>query len=187
MKSKWFKLGIAAFMIGVIGVGAFSAFAQDTTEDPTTRQSPGAIVAEALGMEPADLVAALRDGQTVADLAAENDVELDTIVDAVIADRADELAQAVTDGQITQEEADAMVVLMRGRLTRSFNGSETRGPLGFGHGLFGPDGGRGPGMGHDGGRGGDFGPGRGGRGGHGGPFGQPPVAPEAEATPDADA
>ncbi len=68
--------------------------------------SPVAIAAEALGMEQADLVAELRDGKTIAQVAEEQGVELQTVVDAIVDAHAERLAQAVEAGLLTQEEAD---------------------------------------------------------------------------------
>jgi polyhydroxyalkanoate synthesis regulator phasin len=76
------------------------------------------IVAQALGMSVEELRTALQGGQTVADLAAANGIALDTIVDAVLAERKAQLDQAVADGSLTQEEADAKLSEMREQVTK---------------------------------------------------------------------
>lgn len=125
------------------------------------------IAAEKLGLTTTELQAELQAGKTIADVAAEKNVEVSTIVDAVVADRTEQLNELVANGQATQEEADAMLALMKANITRRIN--ETWSGRGFGPGMM--DGGMGPGfgMGPGGGRGGMMG-GRGGMmGGWGGP------------------
>jgi nucleotide-binding universal stress UspA family protein len=68
-----------------------------------------AVAADVLGMERADLVAELQTGKTIAQVAQEQGVDPQTIVDAFIAIRAEILAEAVANGCITQEQADLML------------------------------------------------------------------------------
>ncbi len=65
-----------------------------------------AVIAQALGVTEDELRTAFQDGKSVADVATEKGVSLDTVVKAVIADETTRLAQAVTDGKLTQEQAD---------------------------------------------------------------------------------
>jgi lambda repressor-like predicted transcriptional regulator len=71
------------------------------------------IVAERLGMTVGEVVAALQDGKSVADLAAEKGVALDTIIEALMAPRREALAAAVANGRLTQEQADTMLAEMQ--------------------------------------------------------------------------
>jgi len=68
------------------------------------------VVAEQLGLTPAELTEALDDGQTLAEIAEAQGVDLQDIQDALSASRIEQMkekiAQAVTDGDMTQEEAD---------------------------------------------------------------------------------
>jgi len=75
------------------------------------------LVAEPLGMTVDEVVAALQDGQSVADLAAEKGVALDTIVEALLAPRREALETAVENGRLTQEEADEMLAEMQAKIT----------------------------------------------------------------------
>ena len=68
-----------------------------------------AVAADKLGMTVDELTTRLQGGKTVADLAQEKGVDLQTIVDAFMAARQEALNQAVTDGKITQEQADQML------------------------------------------------------------------------------
>ena len=72
-----------------------------------------AVAAGKLGMTVDELQTQLQDGKTVADLASEKGVDLKTIVDAFMATRQETLSQAVTDGKITQAQADQMLTNMR--------------------------------------------------------------------------
>lgn len=80
-----------------------------------------AVAAEVLGMEQADLVAELQSGKTIAQVATENGVDAQELVTAYLAPRADFLAQAVADGRITQEQADAMLARMSAMVTSKLN------------------------------------------------------------------
>jgi hypothetical protein len=106
--------------------------------------SPLAIVAEKLGLTEDALRAELAKNQSVAQVAAARNVSVSSLVDAVVADTAPHLAQAVQEGHLTQAEADARLAELKTRLTAEFNqpglpqrGDERRGPGG--------PGGRGPG------------------------------------------
>ncbi len=70
-------------------------------------------VAELLGMDVDELCDALRDGKTLADLAEEKDVDLQALKDAADASRdeavREAIAQAVDEGDLTQDQADWML------------------------------------------------------------------------------
>jgi polyhydroxyalkanoate synthesis regulator phasin len=87
----------------------------------------------------------LQAGKSIADVAAEKNVAVDTIVEAVVTPRADRLNELVTNGQLTQEQADAMLAEMNTRDTERIN---TQGlPQGRGFGFSGDGGCDRPGMG----------------------------------------
>ena len=75
------------------------------------------IVAEQLGMTVDELTAALQGGKSVADLAGEKGVALETIVEALMAPRREALATAVANGRLTQEQADTMLAEMQENIT----------------------------------------------------------------------
>jgi hypothetical protein len=64
------------------------------------------VAAEELGLTRAELAAELQAGKTIADVAAEKNVSVDTIVDAVLAPRTERLNELVAAGQLTQEQVD---------------------------------------------------------------------------------
>jgi hypothetical protein len=126
------------------------------------------MLTEQLGMEQAELVTAIQEGTTIAELAEANNVETSAIVDAVVAAQQERLTAAVEDGRLTQAQADAQLELARANAEAMLDQ-----PLNIGRG----------------GRGGRDG--FGGPGGHGGFPGMPGAlgdAPDAPATePDASA
>ena len=89
-------------------------------------------VAKALNMSEADLRAALVDGKSVADLAAEKKVDLQTVINAVMAEAKTRLDAAVSSGQITQERADQMLVNMAQMVPEHLNQ-----PFAPGNGMMG--------------------------------------------------
>lgn len=83
---------------------------------------PVAEAAEAIGIEPSELLAELRDGRTIAEVAEANGVPADDVIDAVVAAERDRLAQLVDDGRFTQAEADELVDGLEDRVTDLVNG-----------------------------------------------------------------
>ena len=99
-------------------------------------------VAEILGIDDADLVTALRDGQTLAEIAAANDVSVDTVVEALVGQAEARIDAAVEAGRLTAEEATTKKAELTDRITAMVNGERPeRAPFG-GRGFGGR---RGPG------------------------------------------
>jgi hypothetical protein len=86
-------------------------------------------IATALGVAEADLRTELQAGKSIADVASEKGVALQTVVDAVIAGQTTALSQAVANGRITQAQADAMLAQARANLP---NLLELKGGFAFG-------------------------------------------------------
>jgi hypothetical protein len=72
------------------------------------QQSLVAVAADALGIPQADLIAQLQGGKTIAQVAGEKNVALDTIVNAFVATR---------QARMTQAQVDAMLATMRANVT----------------------------------------------------------------------
>ena len=94
--------------------------------------------ATALGVTSEELRTALRDGKSVADVAAEKGVDVQVVIDALVAEAQERIATAVSEGRITQAQADERLATLTDDITKIVNG-EGRG---FGRG-------RGPGRGGD--------------------------------------
>jgi hypothetical protein len=81
------------------------------------QQSLVAVAADTLGMTQADLIAQLEGGKTIAQVAEERNVALNTIVDTFVATRQARMTEAVAAGRMTQAQADAMLATMRANVT----------------------------------------------------------------------
>ncbi len=82
-------------------------------------------VAEALGLEANALKEQLKEGATLADIAAENDISTDDVVSAMVAHAEAQIADAVADGKLTQEEADEKLAELEAKITEGVaNGFE---------------------------------------------------------------
>lgn len=103
-----------------------------------------ATVAKALGITEDELNTELQAGKSIADVAAEKDVAINTVVDAVVAEQETALKQAVTDGKLTQAQADQRLALLKTNLPTLF---QLKGGMGGGFGGPGKGGQRGNGLG----------------------------------------
>lgn len=74
-----------------------------------TPEAQEAAIAEALGMTVDELEAARTEGQSLAEIAAAQDVDMADVRDAVEAAREQAIADAVASGEITQAQADALL------------------------------------------------------------------------------
>ena len=84
--------------------------------------------AGAIGVTTDELRDALRDGQTMADVAGTAGVDVQTVIDAMVTAEQAALDQAVTDGKITQEQADARMAGATERATAIVNGERPAHP-----------------------------------------------------------
>jgi uncharacterized protein YidB (DUF937 family) len=92
--------------------------------------------AEALGISADDLRSALEDGKTIADLAEERGVDVQTVIDAMVADATERIDQRVSDGDLDADRAAELKEDLPQRITDLVNG-EGPGPGFFGHHRFG--------------------------------------------------
>lgn len=138
---------------GHMGWDAYGTY--DPASNPTVIR-----LAEKLGISAADLVAQLRDGKSVADVAKEKGVELRTLVDEVQAPMVETMKVNTAYGFLSQEQAGYMLDLMAERTRYVLE------QKGF-YGGFGMAGGYGGMMGGYGGPAGGFGGMMGGFGGRG--------------------
>ena len=150
MNKRMKILAGAALLVALLGVFvAIPAFAEPTTPTttPVAPKDGGRglghwgggswtefdAAAKALGMTPEQLFAELHSGKSLSDIATAKGVDLQTVYDAMNADRIAamkaSIQQAVTDGTMTQEQADWLLKgLELGFLPKG---------RGFGHGFGG--------------------------------------------------
>lgn len=110
---------------------------------------PFEVAAEAIGIEVSELLDAVREGDTIAQVAQDNDVDPADVVAAIVAAERDRLEQAVDDGDLAREQVDELLATAEDRAARFVEGELGRwlvpghaggGPIGgrpLGHGLVG--------------------------------------------------
>jgi ribosomal protein S20 len=95
--------------------------------------------AKALGMTSDDLRSALKGGKSIADVAKGKKIDVNNVIDAMVADAQAKIDQAKTDGKITQPQADRLKSELKDRITKLVNGNfagDGHGP-GPGRGFWG--------------------------------------------------
>ena len=85
------------------------------------------VAAQAIGIEVDALREALRSGQTMAEVAQANGVEVQVVVDAIVADISARIDEGVANGRLTQEEADEKKAELPERVTARVNGERPEG------------------------------------------------------------
>ncbi|HET7235968.1 MAG TPA: hypothetical protein VFK59_05995 [Actinomycetota bacterium] len=167
---KWLAAGIVAGSVGIgalVGGAAFApglGFAQtdEGTDSGSSEEileggwcfgegeGPIAVAAEAIGIPPGDLLYAMRDGSTIAEVAESEGVGVQTVIAAIVASMQDRLDAAVEEGFVSQELADELAGGLEDRATSIVNGEfpfHGGGPMG---GPFGGHGSGGHGWGEEG-------------------------------------
>jgi len=87
--------------------------------------------ATALGMTEAELRTALQGGKTIADVAKDKGVDVQKVIDAMVAEAKTHLDQAVTNGKLTQAQADQRLTTITDSITKLVNGQLPAGGPGF--------------------------------------------------------
>ena len=81
--------------------------AEGTEDDCDSEDDPWLLVAaETIGLTPEALLTAIEGGQSIADAARANDVDPQTVIDAIIAAEQGYVQEWLDEGDITQAEAD---------------------------------------------------------------------------------
>ena len=74
-------------------------------------------IAELFGLEPAELRDLLRDGQSLADVATAQGIDVQVVIDTFVNAAKEHLDAGVANGRLTQEEADAKLAELTERIT----------------------------------------------------------------------
>jgi hypothetical protein len=122
--------GVTGAMLGVPGISGAQEVPDTTTETPAPEggfrvgRGPGLdAAANALNMEIDELIAALGEGQTIAEVATAQSVDVNTVIDAMVAD-------------VLERRPDADETEVRERITQLVNeGGELGGPGHHGPGF----------------------------------------------------
>lgn len=101
-------------------------------------------VAKALGIPTEDLENDLAKGQTIAQIAKSKNVDVNKVIDAIVADASARIDQAQKAGRLTQAQADKAKADLKTRITDLVNNGFPKGPKGGPFGFPGREGHRGP-------------------------------------------
>jgi hypothetical protein len=104
-------------VVTLLGVGFAAPVLAHSPDDGETATSSGIYldqptltrVAQALGLAQEELLTHLKAGESIAEIAADQNVPGDEVVEAIVAPYRDELQLQVKYGYITQEQADALL------------------------------------------------------------------------------
>ncbi len=94
------------------------------------REVMDAIIAET-GLEPQEILGQLRDGGTLADIITSNGGNVDNVIAVALANISERTAQAVQNGNLTQERADEILANAETRITEWMNNPLPAGGLGL--------------------------------------------------------
>jgi hypothetical protein len=137
-------IALAGIVIALVvgGIFATGTFAQDDETPPAPgeqrperpphggpceggpRGGPSPLLdaaAETLGLTVEELVDALDDNTSIADVASAQGIDAAEIVNAVLARAEERMQQAVENGRLTQEEADERLAQLREKVTERIN------------------------------------------------------------------
>jgi hypothetical protein len=132
--SRFIKVAVSAGLVvatgaGVLGITSFAS-AQMSGPSSTTQvveasashlQSPLAVVATALGMTEAEVRIELEAGQSIAQVAKTKNVDLQVVIDALIAQHRAHIAEHVAERKLTQVQADEKLANLEARVTEMVN------------------------------------------------------------------
>lgn len=109
------------------GVTADSTASQERGPDghgPRGERPGLATIMAVLDLSKDELRAAREAGTTLAELAEQQGVEVSTLIDALVAEAEQHLAEHVADGDLPQEQADERLATIEQRITDRVNGVE---------------------------------------------------------------
>jgi ribosomal protein S20 len=126
--------------IGAVGVTAALPNIAGAQTTPTTQSAPSTtqnktghpglralrrhefkVAADTIGVKPAELRTDLKNGQSIADVAAAKNVPVDNVITAVVNDASARIDKAVTNGKLDQAKADTMKSKLTDRVTKLVN------------------------------------------------------------------
>lgn len=111
-------------LIGLLALGVTAVSAQDTAtiDQPGVLRQVVEIVAVETGLEPAEIVAQVREGSTVADIITDNGGDVEAVKAELVIVVTDRVNTAVANGSMIQERADTLLSNLDNLVTRALNG-----------------------------------------------------------------
>ncbi len=120
MLKKGLVIGGLAFA-AVAVIGASNAFAHNPFGDGKGRNAVVGTASEELGLSRADLVDELRGGNSIAQVAEKQGVDVSDIVTAIVGKVTNGLSRAVENGRMTQVEAESRLGNISDRVTQAMD------------------------------------------------------------------
>ena len=117
---------MVGLFLGVPGLSSAQTPSQSATPGPRVRIGLGPslqVVAKDLGMQPAEVKAALAGGQSIAALAKGHNVDPQKIINDLVADATSRIDAAVSSGKITSAMADKIKSNLTAAMTAFVNGT----------------------------------------------------------------
>jgi polyhydroxyalkanoate synthesis regulator phasin len=111
-----------------MGEGRGPAGGSDGQGGPGGPGRDGEVVADLLGIDGQQLREELRAGSSIADVATENGVDVQTVIDALIDDAQAHIDLAVENGRLTDDEAADRIADLTVRITAMVNGERPARP-----------------------------------------------------------
>jgi aminoglycoside phosphotransferase family enzyme len=113
---RWFA---ALLLTGAMGIAAVSAQSGSETAEPTAGITARGLigngdrilaqsVADAIGLEPRELLPLLRDGLTLAEIVESNGGDVEAVIADAVADGTARIAEVLANGRLTEERAEAL-------------------------------------------------------------------------------
>jgi alkylated DNA nucleotide flippase Atl1 len=135
MRSKLLASVVAAStLVGGAAFGATGVAGAQTDDRPPAEAGPGRghgpkldAAAEALNLSVEDLREQLRDGRTLAQVAQQQNVDVQRVIDAMVAAATERIDEEVQEGDLTAEEANERKANLEERITRLVNEGPQRG------------------------------------------------------------
>lgn len=111
-------------LIGLLALGVTAVGAQDTatTDQPGVLRQIVEIVATETGLEPAEIVAQVREGSTGADIITANGGDVEAVKAELITVLTKRINTAVANGRMNQERADSLLSNLDNLVNRALNG-----------------------------------------------------------------
>ncbi|MFC2072632.1 DUF2680 domain-containing protein [Chloroflexota bacterium] len=140
MKKGLKLLGLAVGMVAIMALSLVGTVSADTPEETDVQaycagygwhgfQGEGAVcsetVSELLGLTTDEFCEMRQEGKSLAEIATEQGVGVDELVEAIMAEKIEAVQARVDDGTITQEQADLMIQRMEERTTLAVNRTTT--------------------------------------------------------------
>ncbi|RME42759.1 MAG: hypothetical protein D6796_13960 [Caldilineae bacterium] len=134
MKRLWKWIAVTGLVVlGIaLALGAAQAQGPDTPPPPkppaAAKVAPLQELADVLGMPVADLRAALREGRTIEEIAAEQGMTMADLADALYNRAAERIEAAVAEGRLSRTRADRMLEALKTRHDACVNEGDCRPP-----------------------------------------------------------